>query len=154
VDRPGFGKWPPRTWLLDAGPEELPGIERLLAAAGLPVPQPEDPPVTFLVLVEGDEVVACAGYEQYDDAALIRSVAVADGRRGAGLGRRLVRALVSELFGRRVPEVWLVTLDAMEFFAEFGFEAMERDEVAEAVRESPEFSLHACGNGTWMRRRL
>jgi amino-acid N-acetyltransferase len=154
VDRPGFGKWPERIRLLDAGLEERPGIERLLSAAGLPLPQPEDPPVTFLVLVEEGEVVACAGYEQYEGAALIRSVAVAEDRRGAGLGRRLIRALVSELFGRRVPEVWLVTLDAMPFFAEFGFEATARDRVREAVQESPEFSMHCCGNGTWMRRRL
>ncbi len=154
MDRPGFGRWPPRIRLRDAGPEDIPEIERLLTAAGLPLPQPEDPPVTFLVLVAEGELLACAGYERYEGAALVRSVAVAEDRRGSGLGRRLIRAIMSELWGRRFPELWLVTLDAAGFFSEFGFAAMERAEVPASIQESPEFSMHLCGDGTWMRRRL
>ncbi len=154
MDRPGFRKWPKRVRLLDAGPEDLPRIERLLTLAELPIPQTEDPPVTFLILAEEGEVLACAGYEQHDGAALIRSVAVVEDRRGSGLGRRLIRAIMSELWGRRFPELWLVTLDAAGFFSQFGFAGMERAEVPASIQKSPEFSMHVCGNGTWMRRRL
>ncbi len=155
MDSRGFRRLPKRMDLLDAGPEHVEGIERLLVASELPVPDPEDPPVTFLVLVEEGEVIACAGYERHGTAALVRSVAVAGDRWDSGLGTRLVRALISELYGRRVEELWLVTMNAAPFFSRFGFAAEDREAVPKAIREdSPEYEMHACLGGVWMRRRL
>ncbi|MCA9752817.1 MAG: GNAT family N-acetyltransferase [Gemmatimonadetes bacterium] len=124
----------------------------LLRAAGLPCPGPEDPAVTLFVAVEAGEVVACAGFERHAGMALVRSVAVRADRRGRGAGRQAVTRVLEELDRHGVPVAYLVTLDAAAFFERLGFVALDRADVPAAIQSSPEWSLHACVGGTWMRR--
>jgi len=128
-------------------------VEELLRGAGLPVPAPDDPEVHFVVIADEDGVAACAGWETYGELALVRSVAVRKRSRGQGLGRRVVEAVLRALEDLRVRDVTLVTIDAAAFFRPLGFEAIERAEVPGPVRASPEFRIHDCASGQWMRRR-
>ncbi|MEZ5064664.1 MAG: GNAT family N-acetyltransferase [bacterium] len=123
----------------------------LLRAAGLPCPKPEDPAVTLFVGIEDGEIVACAGFERHAGVALVRSVAVREGARGRGAGRRTVTRVLDELDRRGLPVAYLVTLDAAAFFERLGFLAVDRETVPAAIQASPEWSLHACVGGTWMR---
>lgn len=124
----------------------------LLRAAGLPVPGDGDPPVELRVLAGERGVAACAGFERHGADALLRSIAVAAGERGHGHGTVLVRATLARIDALGVSWTYLVTLDAAEFFGRLGFQPIDRDEVPASVRASPEWELHLCAGGTWMRR--
>src|SRR3990172_8261693 len=71
---------------------DLPQIVEMLHGAGLIVAGVEDHLGAFLVAADGERVIGSAGLEVYGDVALLRSVAVDEGVRGQGLGRRLVTA--------------------------------------------------------------
>ncbi len=143
-----------------AGPRPEPAdyndaaVADLLTAAGLPVPGTEDRPVQMRVLREGGEVLACAGFERAGEAALLRSVAVAEGARGAGRGRALVTGLLGELADAGVERVYLLTLDAQAFFAGLGFEEAAREAVPGLVGASREFEIHCCDSATVMGKQL
>lgn len=129
-------------------------VVALLTAAGLPVPGAEDAPVQMRVLREVGRVLACAGYERYDEHALLRSVAVAAEARGRGLGRQLVGAVLAELADQGAREVYLLTLDAAGFFARQGFAPIARAEVPATVLAAREFAIHCCDRAQVMRRPL
>lgn len=127
-------------------------IEALLTRAALPIPRPGDPPVTFLLAERDGDVIACAGWERYGACALVRSVAVSAAARGGGIGARLIAEVLAQLEAAGVREMWLVTMDAALFFSKLGFAPAPRSQVPESVQASPEFAMHQCANGTWMRR--
>lgn len=143
-----------RTEARSCKPSDVAAVERLLATAGLPLPAPEDPAVEFVVVDDGAGVAACAGWETWGERALLRSVAVREGQRRRGLGRVVVEAALRELANRGIHDVTLVTLDAQVFFAGLGFEPIEKGDVPEPVRRSPEFRIHDCAGGHWLRRLL
>jgi amino-acid N-acetyltransferase len=127
-------------------------IEALLREARLPIPVDGDPPVEFLLAERDGVAIACAGWERYTERALVRSVAVSASARGSGIGRRLISGLLEHLDAAGVRECWLVTIEAAGFFSQLGFVAAPRSDVPESVQASPEFAMHCCANGTWMRR--
>jgi amino-acid N-acetyltransferase len=127
-------------------------IEALLREAELPIPGAEDPQVTFLVAERDGIVIACAGWERYDERALVRSVAVSAAARGGGIGARLITEFLDRFEAAGVHECWLVTMEAADFFSRLGFVVAPRSDVPESVQASPEFAMHCCANGTWMRR--
>ncbi|MEK7867317.1 MAG: GNAT family N-acetyltransferase [Planctomycetota bacterium] len=133
---------------------DWPSIAGLLSRAGLPLPSPSDPPVEFVVAARDGAIVACAGWERHGGFALLRSVAVDEAERRRGTGRALVERVLAEIAERGVGEVALVTMSASAFFARLGFTAIPRSETPESLQASPEFSMHCCGNGTWMRATL
>jgi amino-acid N-acetyltransferase len=143
---------PVETVIRRGGAPDRPAIEALLRAADLPLPDPSDPEVEFLVGLCDGEVVACAGWEIHDGHGLLRSVAVEPSLRARGIGRRLVRKAVDRLDRLGLTNVTLVTLDADRFFESLGFMPIDRDDVPAPVRSSPEFSAHRCLGGQWMQR--
>jgi ribosomal protein S18 acetylase RimI-like enzyme len=93
-------------------PDDLPGILRLCEAEGWPS-FPADPPralriltahgVTTVVAVDGGAVVGFA--EMFSDGELqayLANLAVDAGRRGAGIGRRLVTEALRLAGGERI----------------------------------------------------
>jgi N-acetylglutamate synthase-like GNAT family acetyltransferase/enamine deaminase RidA (YjgF/YER057c/UK114 family) len=129
-------------------------VATLLAEAGLPLPGAEDRPVQMRALERAGRVRACAGFERAGHDALLRSVAVAADSRGQGLGRELVKGLLSELAGAGVKQVYLLTMDADGFFARFGFETIDRAAVPEGILASREFEIHCCDSALVMRNSL
>lgn len=92
---------------------------------------------------EGARVTGCAAVERYGTAGLLRSVAVDQERRGAGLGIRLTTAALELARARGVRTLYLLTETAAGFFPRFGFQPIARADVAPAVRASVEFTS-AC----------
>src|SRR5882672_4053862 len=72
---------------------DLPAVEALLAAAGLPLDGVSGAFDTGVVARDGGRILGCAAIELYGDAALVRSVAVDPIERGHGLGSALVAAV-------------------------------------------------------------
>lgn len=134
----------PAVTIRPARPAELPHVLALLDRVRLPrdgLPAHEDG--VLVAATERGEIVGCAALECYPDGGLLRSVAVAPGRRGAGLGQRLTAAALDLARARGVRTVYLLTETAGDFFPRFGFRRVTRDAVAPGVRRSVEFTS-AC----------
>lgn len=123
-----------------ARPADLPAIVSLLERGHLPLAGIEQHVDAAVVARDGSRIVGCAAVELYDDAGLLRSVAVDPSSRGQGLGIRLTEAALALGRERGARTMYLLTETAAEFFPRFGFRAIARDQVAPAVRQSVEFS--------------
>lgn len=136
---------PPRTTIAPAGAEDRPELEALLAACGLPLDGLGD--TEFLVARIDGALVGAAGLERWGDAALLRSVAVAEPHRKSGLASLLVRARLVD-----APRpVYLLTLSAQRYFERLGFTAVPRAELPDALARSTQTSLPACSTAVAMR---
>ena len=93
----------------------------------------------FLLMWEGEAMVACAGLEMYGEAALLRSVAVRPDLRGAGMGSQLVGAIEARAASNGVRKLYLLTTTAEEFFTRLGYERTDRSSSPEAIQSSREF---------------
>jgi amino-acid N-acetyltransferase len=123
--------------LRPAAPGDWPAIAALLSQHGLPTEGAADHLAHFIVAEEAGGIAGVAGLELYGDAALLRSVAVAEP--GAGLGSVLVRAAITQARASGVHDVILLTTTAARFFPRFGFERIGREAVPAALLASSEF---------------
>jgi amino-acid N-acetyltransferase len=82
-----------------------------------------------------------AGLEIYGHSALLRSVAVEKNSRRMGHGKALVDTVLSNARQNRVHTVYLLTESASDYFARLGFDLVDRKDVDEAVKASPEFTV-------------
>jgi N-acetylglutamate synthase-like GNAT family acetyltransferase len=120
---------------------DVPAMLSLLLTSGLPSEGLIDHLATAVVARAGASLVATAALELYGEAALLRSVAVADAARRTGIGERITRATLEVAHQRGVRAVYLLTTTAAHFFARhFGFRRIPRDEVPASVRRSVEFT--------------
>jgi amino-acid N-acetyltransferase len=126
-----------------ATPEDLPAVERLVTASGLPLDGLRDAFPTFVVAQAGDDIVGVAGLEVCCDNALLRSVAVADAWRAHGVGRALVERVIADAEARGLNALYLLTTTADRYFPKFGFRTITRDDVPDDVRATKEFTS-AC----------
>jgi amino-acid N-acetyltransferase len=94
----------------------------------------------FWVAEHQGRLVGVAGMERYGDGGLLRSVAVAPGWRGSGLGRALVDRVLEEGRAAGVRDVYLLTTTAEHYFPRLGFVCVDRETVPAAVRGSAEFT--------------
>ena len=83
-------------------------------------------------------IAACAAVERYGEFGLLRSVAVDAGRRGAGLGERVVRRAIDEARANGVRSLLLLTTTASEWFPRFGFRFTARETVPAELNDSAE----------------
>ena len=137
-----------------ARPSDLPAVEALLSAAGLPLAGATKAFEAGVVARDGVAVIGAAGVERYGSAGLLRSVVVAPSRRGAGLGRDLVAA--TEDLARRegIRDLYLLTETAIDWFPRLGYAVVPRDEAAAAVGRSIEFTTACAETAVAMRRQL
>lgn len=112
-------------------------IDRLLRRKGLPIAGALDHLAHFLVADDGAGVVGTVGLEVYGEAALLRSLAVAE--EGRGLGRVLVEESMGRARALGVTEVVLLTTTAAGYFPRFGFQTIDRTDVPQALLASREF---------------
>ena len=78
---------------------------------------------TYLAVWDGPELVGYAGLAVHDDTADVQTVGVQRRHQGAGIGRRLMTALISEARGRPIHlEVRTDNEPAIALYHSFGFE--------------------------------
>lgn len=124
--------------LRQAGAADWPAVEALLLANKLPTEGARQHLPTYLLAVSNGEVVGCAGAEVYGDIALLRSVAVAPGLQGQGVGQLLVERLLHEATRRQIRRIFLLTVTAPEYFSRFGFKRGPIVDAPEALKASAE----------------
>ena len=122
-----------------ATPADLPAVERLLAASGLPIDGVPEAFGTFVVAEAGSDVVGVAGLEVCCDNALLRSVAVKPEWRSHGVGRALVTRAIADAEAKGLRALYLLTTTAERYFPSFGFHTIAREEVPADIRETREF---------------
>jgi arsenite methyltransferase len=136
-----------------AADRDVAGIKSLLAEAGLPTDM--DAHIGgFLVARDGERIVGCVGMEVGGKDALFRSLAVAGEARGAGLGRRLCEALVTEAKARGVERAYLLTATIVPLAERWGFVRIDREAAPSAIRATAQFSDRCCAKAMVMRRDL
>ena len=119
----------PNLTLRQAGAADWTAIEALLRANKLPTEGAMQHLPHYLLATSNGEIVGCAGAEVYGDIALLRSVAVVPGLHRQGIGKMLVSRLLHEAGRRQIGRVFLLTVTAPEYFAQFGF---KRGDIAQA----------------------
>jgi N-acetylglutamate synthase-like GNAT family acetyltransferase len=122
-----------------ASAEELGGIRALLESAELPTSDLESARPEFVVVREDGQVVAAGALQRFGSSALLRSVVVAEDRRGSGLGQMIVWELERLARAASINRLFLLTLTASEFFARQGYRVTERSAVPKEVQGSDEF---------------
>ena len=122
-----------------AQPADEAAVRRLLQQADLPHEDFAAHLRHFLVARHDGAVVGAVGFERHGRDALLRSLAVAAGWRGDGLGGALLRRIQDEAQRLGVQQFYLLTVTAEKFFSRHWFQRIARDRVPAAVAASPEF---------------
>ncbi len=137
-----------------ASPADDGPLRELLAGAGLPSVDVSADRQEYILAHSGHELVGCVGLEVYGDAALLRSLAVAKGLRGQGLGTALYQRMLAHASLRGVKTAYLLTTSAERFCAERGCDRIDRTAVPAAIAASAEFKSLCPASAVCMRRRL
>ena len=147
-----------RATLRAATSADLPAIERLLVASGLPTEGVTEAIGGFVVAEDAGDaggIVGVVGLEACGDQyALLRSTAVAPEWRGTGLGRQLVEHAIARAQSAGLDAIYLLTTTAERYFPAFGFETTAREAVPDAVRATGEFRAMCPASATVMSRAL
>lgn len=141
--------------LREARHEDLTAVERLLTHDALPLEGvTEHIANSFVVALDGDRVVGVAGVEVYEDAGLLRSVAVDQPLRGKGLGATLVSDRLRWAREQGLQEIYLLTTTAKDFFERLGFEVIDRASAPATMQQAPEFAYLCASTATTMKLSL
>ena len=138
-----------------AAATDIPAVETLLSAAGLPLDGAAAAIAAGGVVArDGDDVVGAAAVERFGTTGLLRSVVIAPEHRGTGLGRRVVEAAEQVARAEGIGELYLLTETGIDWFPRLGYVPVPREEAAAAVGESIEFTTVCATTGVPMRRVL
>jgi amino-acid N-acetyltransferase len=120
---------------------DLPAVHVLLSSCRLSVEGVDDQFGDSYVIAEhAGEVVGVAGVERYGAYGLLRSVAVADEWRSAGIGSHVVRECVRWAEQAGMRSLYLLTTDAAPFFHRHGFHIVARASAPQEIQASREYS--------------
>jgi N-acetylglutamate synthase-like GNAT family acetyltransferase len=120
---------------------ELGALLAVLARAQLPTADIEAPGRLFWRFETQDEVpVGFGGLELHGEDALLRSLVTLPPVRGRGIGTAMVAALEFEARLHGCANLWLITTDAADFFAQLGYARCERTVAPPAIRETAQFA--------------
>jgi amino-acid N-acetyltransferase len=106
----------------------------------------------FVVHEDDGRVVGVAGLEVHGEDGLLRSVAVDEDYRGQGLGAALVEAVLERAATLGLGTVYLLTVDAHDYFARLGFADCPREEASPAIGSSWEFTTGCPVTAAFMQR--
>lgn len=122
-----------------ATPEDAQAIRDLLTRCRLPTDDLATSHPEFVVACQGARIIGIGALERFGSTALLRSLAVESGRRGAGIGGLIVEELERRARQTGVIELVLLTETAREFFAHRGYEVIDRGLAPESIRSTAEF---------------
>ncbi len=142
----------------DAKQNDWQDVRQLLDEAELPIADlgPEHL-VDFLVAERSGtdriETLGIVGLQRFKQVGLLRSLVVSQGDRKSGLGRRLVSAVEAKACYAGVKDLWLLTIDAEQYFENLGYKMMSRESAPDSIRNTEEFS-GLCPDGAYLMRKV
>jgi amino-acid N-acetyltransferase len=137
----------------DARPEDWSAVSELLAAAGLvPLDDTAQFGPQYAVAEDGAGIpVGVAGYERYGADILLRSVAVAESHRSAGIGARLAADRLAHAQAAGSSTAYLLTDTASGYWRRHGFVPIERSSAPATITKSQEWSQACPASATAMK---
>jgi N-acetylglutamate synthase-like GNAT family acetyltransferase len=132
--------------------DDLPAMLAMLAAEGLPEGGIAEGITHFQVFDDGRGIVAAAGIEPHGASALLRSVVVAPACRGRGLARRLTERMLERARELELGALYLLTMDADEYFAGLGFTPVPRDDAPEEIQRCQQYREQCPDTAVLMRK--
>lgn len=122
--------------------EDLDAIKALLAENGLPASDVTPDLLRDYAVAEDANglVVGSVGLERFGTEALLRSLAVAEPARKAGLGGHLLTHAEDLARAYGVSELWLLTMTAAPFFRRAGYEKGDRSRAPKELQGSTQFA--------------
>lgn len=140
--------------LRHAIPGDWRAVQDLLLTAELPVDDLGPGKLTGVLIAEDENVmVGLIGLEVLGTVGLLRSLVVERSARNTGLGGKLVCALESAAEAAGIAELWLLTIDAEQFFQRHNFEIVDRTAAPVEIRHTGEFST-LCPDTAYLMRKL
>lgn len=118
---------------------DLENVLSLLESNRLPKAGVAENIQNFALALENDLLVGCAGLEVYDDAGLLRSVAIHPDYRSQGLGAKLTESILDLAEYKGLSSLSLLTETAKDYFPRFGFVEVSRKDLPESLKNSAEF---------------
>jgi amino-acid N-acetyltransferase len=118
---------------------DLENVLGLLESAQLPKAGVAENIQNFMLALEQDKIVGCAGLEIHGNVGLLRSVAVDTQYQKQGLGSRLTESILDLAEHHRLPSISLLTETAKDYFPRFGFAEVSRKDLPASLKESAEF---------------
>jgi amino-acid N-acetyltransferase len=103
---------------------------------------------------DGAAMVGVVGLEDHGGLGLLRSLAVAESHRRKGLARLLCDTVLARAATLGLPEIWLLTTTAEDWFLRAGFERVDRDHAPPCVRTHRQFTGLCPASAVLMRRLL
>ncbi len=127
----------------------------LLSAAKLPTEDlTERHCEHFFFVGSGNAPDGMVGLELFGDAALLRSLVVAEAGRGAGTGSALLAHAEGYARSNGVVKLYLLTTAAETFFANRGYARARREVAPESIRTTREFSGICPASSAFMVKEL
>ena len=130
----------------------LGAVLRLLSDSGLPVADVETHIDAYTLATSEGNLVGTAGLEIHGTLALLRSLCVAPSHRSRGIAAALVASVESRAALEGVRELYLLTTEAMGYFANLGFVPVPREQVPPEIRRTAQFSSLCPSSAVCMRK--
>ena len=135
------------------GKEEVQQVIELLQQQNLPVSDIDESKLLFFVK-DGDKVIGTAGFEVFDNCALVRSVSVIKEAHGKGYGKLINNKLENFAKEKNITSLYLLTTTAKDFFEKQGYTIVNREEVPESIQRTTEFSSICPSSAIVMKKEL
>lgn len=91
--------------------------------------------LSFYVAVEEDEIVGVGSLYIYDESlSEIRSLAVSEGNKGKGIGKKITKKIVDDAEQLGIGRMISLTYQ-IEFFSKLGFQIIEKETIPQKVRK-------------------
>lgn len=103
---------------------------------------------------DDERAVGVGGFERYGTDALLRSVVVDRGVRGAGYGTALCAGIERRARQAGVESMWGLTTTASAFFTDRGYERVERAAAPASIRRTEQFAELCPDSATLLYKRL
>lgn len=124
----------------ELNPEEFDSVFELLAEAKLDFSDLKQPNIRLFRFEENGQTMGAGGLEIFGDQALLRSVAVKKELQGKGLGKEMVAQIEQAARKSGIKSFYLLTNTAPEFFKSIGYQQIERNDFAEPLKQTTQFS--------------
>jgi len=103
----------------------------------------------YLLAQSGDKIIGMIGSEISGHSALIRSASVLHPWRSRGIGSTLVEALIKELKGIRITELYLFSRDSGKYWQKQGFTLCDIHEIIDSLANVNQVVGYMNDNSIW-----
>lgn len=137
-----------------ASAEDLAPIVSLLERSELPTDDCRERIDGFVLLEDGENIIATGGLELHGKEGLIRSIVVVPDRRGTGIGRCVCAKLEKRAGAAGIERLFLLTDNAVPYFLGLGYQLLRRADTPPEIRATKQFSSLCPGSAKVMFRRV